>query len=225
MLGAALAIARKDLALTLGRGSGLAQALLLGVLLIFLFSLTRQPGELISGQTAACIFWLASLFCQVLVFTMLYGYEEANGARLGLLLAPAHACAVWLGKAIAGALLLLAAQAVFVPAAVVFLGQPFAGSAGLGLLTLAAVDLGLIGLGSLLGALGQGLAARESLLSVIFFPLLTPILLAGVKLGASVFDGSSLDGLMSWLGLVLAFDAVFLAAGLVLFPYVYAAEE
>ena len=225
MFSAALAIAAKDLKLTLGRGSGLIQALLLGVLLIFLFSLTRQPGELIPAQTAACIFWLASLFCQVLVFNTLYSLEEVNGARLGLLLAPLPVQAIWLGKALAGALLLVAAQAVFVPAAVVFLGQPLAGSAALGVLALAAVDLGIIALGSLLGALGQGQAARESLLSIIIFPLLVPILLAGVKIGAGVFSGAPIEGLESWLGLAAAFDAVFVAAGLLLFPFVYAADE
>ena len=50
MLKAACLIARKDLRLVLSRGAGLVQALLLGLLLIFVFSLSRETGETMSGQ-------------------------------------------------------------------------------------------------------------------------------------------------------------------------------
>ena len=73
MLKAACLIARKDLRLVLSRGAGLVQALLLGLLLIFVFSLSRETGETMSGQGAATIFWLSSALCQVLSFNMLYG--------------------------------------------------------------------------------------------------------------------------------------------------------
>ena len=73
----------------LARGSGLIQALLLGLLLLFVFSLSQGIGERMSPQAAAAVFWLSSAFCQVLIFNQLYALEEANNARLGLLLCPA----------------------------------------------------------------------------------------------------------------------------------------
>ena len=60
-----------------------------------------------SGQGAATIFWLSSAFCQVLSFNMLYGLEEANGSRAGLLLLPAPVQSVLLGKAAAGLCIIL----------------------------------------------------------------------------------------------------------------------
>lgn len=221
----ALTLAGKDLKLVLARGSGLVQALLLGLLLIFIFSLAKSPSEVISPQAAAAVFWLASLFCQVLVFNTLFSLEEDNGARVGLLLSPIPPYAIWLGKALAGAVLLLAAQVVFVPAVIVFLGQDLSGSLDWGLGMLAAVDMGMVAMGALLGALAQGQAARESLLSVILFPLLIPVLLAGVQGLTVVFSGTGGEGLSSWLGVALAFDALFAGAGLILFPFLYSAEE
>ena len=53
MLRLTLAVARKDLSLTLARGSGLIQALLLGLLLLFVFSLSQGIGERMSPQAAA----------------------------------------------------------------------------------------------------------------------------------------------------------------------------
>jgi heme exporter protein B len=194
-------------------------------LLIFIMSLSREPGEMSPPLAAAAVFWLATAFGQVLVFNFLYGLEEAEGARLGLLLAPCPAQAVWLGKALAGWVLLFCCQMVFAPAAVAFLGQGVAGSPVAGLGVVAAVDWGLCALGSLLGALSVGRSSRESLLTVILFPLLVPVLLAGIRLLETVISGRGAEAVSAWTGTVGAFDAVFTAAALVLFPFLYSGEE
>lgn len=233
MLICAWAVCGKDLRLVLTRGAGLVQALLLGLLLVFLFSLSLDAGDRLSPQAAATMFWLSSAFCQVLVFNMLYAVEETHGARLGLLLLPAPTQAVWLGKAAAGLVLILAAQCLFVPAIFVFLAQQAGPEWPTALAGVALVDVGMAASGSLLGALSVGQAGRESLLSIVLFPLLVPLLLAGVRLaglgltpalspGALAFAA---EGTAEWLGLAAAFDALFLAAGLVLFPFVYSGED
>ena len=219
MLKAACLIARKDLRLVLSRGAGLV-----GLLLIFVFSLSRETGETMSGQGAATIFWLSSAFCQVLSFNMLYGLEEANGSRAGLLLLPTPVQSVLLGKA-AGLCIILTAQFLFLPATIVFLGQSLGDGWPLALLALVLTDIGMASLGSLLGALSQGQAARESLLSIVLFPLIIPILLAGIRVCAGGFSEALPEGVESWLGIAVAFDAVFLAAGLVLFPFVFSGDE
>ena len=226
MLRAAWNVAAKALRLVLSGGQGLTQAVLLGLLLIFVFSLSLPTGQSMPPQGAAAVFWLSTAFGLVLVMNTLYGLEESGGARMGLLLCPAPVHGVWLGKAVAGLVLLLVTQLVFVPAVVAFLGQSFYGhSLGLGLGVLVVADWGLVVLGSLLGALAQGQAGRESLLSVILFPLLTPVLLAGVKVGAALFSPDPLPEAADWLGLALAFGAVFSGAALALFGFVYSAEE
>ncbi len=224
MLRPTLTLARKDLKLMASGGQGLIQAALLGLLLIFVFSLSRPAGEVVPAQGAAAIFWLASAFGQVLVFNGLYSLEELTGARLGLLLSPAPRHALWLGKALAGFFLLLACQVLFAPAVVVFLGQDILDWPTWGL-TVLVVDWGLVALGSLLGALAQGQAARESLLTVILFPLLLPLLLSAIKLTAGVFSGQAPEGYEQWLGMALAFDALFSGAAIFLFPFVYGGEE
>lgn len=225
MIRAALLIARKDLRLTIGRGSGLLQAMLLGLLLIFVFSLSLTPGERMSAQAAAAVFWMATAFCQVLIFSTLYGHEERNGQRQGLLLAPVPAQSVWLGKAGAGLVLLLAAQLLFLPASVVFLDQTITPVWPLGLGLLLIADLGVVMAGSLLGAVSQGSSAKESLLSIVLFPLLVPLFLAGISLGAAVFSGKTPPDAADWYALALAFDAIFAGSAILLFPHIYNAEE
>lgn len=225
LFGMALAVARKDLLLTLTRGSGLVQALLLGLLLLFVFSLAQGVGERLSPQNAAAVFWLSSAFCQVLIFNALFALEERCSSRVGLILSPPPIQGVWLGKGLAGMILLLLAQLIFLPATVVFLGQEIQGDWRVALGALLLVDAGMCALGSLLGALAQGEAARESLLSIVLFPLLVPLLLAGISVSAQALGLPAPDGADAWLGLAAAFDAVFAAAGLLLFGFMYTGDD
>jgi heme exporter protein B len=224
MLRAALIIARKDLRLTMGRSGGLVQAAALGLLLIFLFSLSLVPGQRMSAQGAAAIFWMASAFCQVIIFSMLHGYEENRGQKPGLLLAPIPVQSIWLGKALAGAVMLAFAQAMFVPASIIFLGQELGAAWKAGLVAVLVCDAGIAAAGSLTGALAQGQTGKESLLSILVFPLLVPLFLGGIRVGSSAFGGSN-EATGDWIGLCLAFDAVFIAAALPLFPFAYAMDE
>ncbi len=225
MLRALWALVRKDMSITLLRGSGLVQALLLGLLLLFVFSLSLEVGAVMPPQGAAAVFWLSSVFCQVLIFNMLYGLEEVNSVRQGLLLVPHRIHIVWVSKGLAGLFLLLLAQAIFLPAAIVFLGQSVSIFWGYALVAVLLVDIGMVALGSLLGALAQGQATRESLLSMVLFPLLVPLLLAGIRIGAGAFDATLAEGMEAWFGIACAFDALFLGVGLLLFGFMYAEEE
>ncbi len=221
MLQGAILIAGKDVRLLLFRRQGLIQAVLLGLLLIFLFSLAVGRST-VDPIWQATIFWIASSFSLVLIFNSLYALEEESGAREALLLAPHPVQSIWLGKALAGGALLLLVQLIFLPTAAVFLQVGSIHYPLLGLLLLLAVNAGLVILGSLFGAIGQGQGGKESLLSVILFPLQLPVLMAGIFVGAALVSPEYGEGqIVSWYKLILAFDAVFLGAALILFPFVY----
>ena len=224
MLKNAWAIAVKDITLTAGRGSALVRAALLGALLIVLFSFSLDGAPSASPAAAATIFWLASAFCQTILTTSLFSLEENNKARIGLLLAPMPVQAVWLGKSIAALLPLLVIQAVFLVMSVVFLGQSWEGNVVLALAAIVLVDIGVVSLSALLGSLARGQTARESLCSLVLFPLLIPLFLAGIRILAEVYGAQSGAGLR-WLGVAAAFDAVYMAASLLLFPLLYGGDD
>ena len=232
MIRAACLVAVKDLRLVAFRGTALVQALLLGLVLVVLFSLALEGRGQAEPGVAAAMFWLASAFCQILIFNALFALEETGRARLGLLLAPVPRQAVWLGKALAGMGLLLVVQAALAISSVVFLGQSWLASPVTALGVVLLVDAGVTALGVLLGACAQGQATRESLCSILLFPLLVPLFLAGIRVLGILFEQSSagtvpagaVAEMMRWLGLAAAFDAIFIAAALVLFPFIYGGE-
>ncbi|MFO7728344.1 MAG: heme exporter protein CcmB [Desulfonatronovibrio sp.] len=211
----------KDLKLILADKSGIIQPVLLGLILIFVFSLSVPIGEEVPAQAAASIFWLATIFALILVFNTLYSLEETNQARLGLLLSPMPLQHIWLSKAFSGLILLALAQLIFVPAIVVFLGQESIAGWWTLLGVIILVDWGLVAIGSLLGCVSQGHASRDSLLSVVIFPLLIPLLLAGIRMCAHLLGAPDDDSIGSWFGIAFAFGAVFTGVAIILFPFVY----
>ena len=216
-------LVRKDIRLVLSGGGGPVQAVLLGLLLVFMFSLGSPVGSEISARSAATVFWLASAFSLILIYNNLYLLEEENRSRVGLILGAGAVQVVYLGKAVAGFILLLLTQIFFFPAIFVFLGQEFLGSPAL-LAAVFGVDAGMVFIGSLLGAAAQGTGVRDSLLSIIIFPLLMPVLLAGIRLLSACMLRDPSGDLGSWLMVVLAFDAVFAGAALILFPFMYTGD-
>ncbi len=220
---------KKDFLLFFMRGGGLGQALLLGLLLIFVFSLSQEIGGKITERAIATLFWLASVFSMVLIFNNLHGIEEQNQAKTALHLMPSSIHIVWFSKAFCGLIFMLISQIFFFLALMIFCQAKLHGSFLDFLFFLLLVDIGMTSCGSLLGALAVGQTGKESLLSIILFPLLTPLLLAGIDFFSSLFSaGSSNMSLLfqsEWFLIALCFDALFIAMALILFPFIYTSEN
>ncbi|AGC50382.1 heme exporter protein CcmB [Lawsonia intracellularis] len=221
----AIIIAQKDIKLLFSRGIGVIQALLLGLLLIFIFSLSKPLDENITAQAAATIFWLASIFCQVLTFNILYHIEKKSDTWSGLLLTPCPVQAIWLGKALTGFIIISVAQLIFIPAIVVFLNQEPGICWAQSLLIIFLINIGLVSIGSLIGGLSQGQSTQESLISIILFPLVVPLLLAGIHTCTDALSSESTEAMYSWMHIVIAFDAIFAASALALFPVISLGDE
>lgn len=251
MLKAALLLAGKDLRLILGAGrrSGVflpAQVTLLGLLVIFLFSLAPDlnpdltlglapqgnsvQGAPLSPGLAAILFWVVSLLAQTLIFQRLYGLEQTGGVRLALLTAPSPPQAVWLGKTLAGLALLVLVQAVLCPALILLLRQELAGPFWPTLAGTLLADLGLAALGALLGAFSAAPdrhTGRAALPAILSLPLLIPPLLAAAKLcllSLVPAVAAPTPEATSCLSILAAFDGLAIAAALVLFPFIFKEE-
>jgi heme exporter protein B len=81
--------------------------------------------------------------------------------------------------------------------------------------------LGLAGVGTLFAAMAAHSRAREVLLPLLLFPIQVPVILATVKSTGAAIHLAGLDppDVTQWLGLLVAFDALFLGLSVVLFDY------
>ncbi len=165
----------------------------------------------------------------VLIFNNLHAIEEQNEAKNALHLMPFSIQYVWLSKAICGLIFMFMSQVLFFLALMIFCQAVLVAGLAELLLFLFIVDIGMVACGSLLGALASLQTGKESLLSIILFPLLTPLLLAGIEIFFMFFSQET-QGLWAlfesqWFLIALCFDALFVSMALILFPFIYTAEN
>ncbi|MFN2543357.1 MAG: heme exporter protein CcmB [Actinomycetota bacterium] len=210
------AIAAKDLRIELRGRYAVGTILPFAATLLITFGLSLGPGRALLRETAPGLLWLAVLFASVLAFRRSFEAEGEDGALEGLVVSPVDRAAIYLGKAAAVAVQLIALEIVVVLLVSALFDLSFARDAGV---TVAAFALGTVGLaavGSMFGVLTESARAREAVFPLLVLPLCVPVLIAGVKATAIATTGEP-GSAASWLGLLLAFDAVFLAAGTLVF--------
>jgi heme exporter protein B len=214
----AVAMAGKDLRIEVRGRYALGTVLPFAGTLLIAFGLSLGPGRTLLQETAPGLLWLAVLFASVLSFRRTYEAEGEDGALEGLLLAPVDKAAVFLGKAAAVAVQLLALEVLVV----LLVAALFGLSIGAEPATLAAAfvlgTVGISAVGSLFGVLSESPRAREAVFPLLVLPLVTPVLVSGVRATALATAGRGGEA-GSWLGLLLAFDLVFLAAGTLVFEH------
>jgi heme exporter protein B len=217
MTGSAMwAVAAKDLRIELRTRYALGSVLPFAATMLLAFGFALGPNRVLLQQTAPGLLWLAALFAAVDLFQRAYQSEADGGALDGLLLSPVHKGEIFLGKAMAAAvqvLVLLLGTGVLV---VLLFGLPLA-SAPLLLLTAALGVIGLSAIGTLFGLLTV-LGRRQAALPILVLPLVTPVAIAAIRATDTLTSGS-VDGVAGWLGVLAAFDAVFLAAGYLVFGH------
>jgi heme exporter protein B len=200
--------------------AGVAFALL--VLVIFNFAFDLRVDNV--AAVAPGVLWVTVTFAGVLSLGRSFARERDRRTLDGLLLAPVDRSALYVAKVVASFTSMLIVELVAVPA---FIGL-FNVSVNLPLLVLGLLlgTLGLAGVGTLFAAIAAHTRAREVLLPLLLFPIQVPVILATVKTtGAAVHvPGSEPPDVGQWLGLLLAFDALFLSLSVLLFEYVIEEE-
>ena len=202
-----VALTRKDLRVELrGRDTLPAMVLfVLATLVVFHFALPEGSGD----DAAYGLLWVAIVFTALLGLARAWVPEQEHGVLDGLVLAPCDRSAIWLGKTIATLTFLLAAQAVALPAFVLFF-QPLSAAALAGVLL---ADVGICTVGSLMSAMAVAGRSREVLLPLLVLPLAVPLVVGGV--GAAISDEAG-----RFLLFLLLYDGVFAVLSWASFEYV-----
>jgi len=197
----------KDLLLQ-WRGRSQAIAIFVfGATSLLLFSFAIGPNAEALRQHAAGFIWLALLLSSTLTLAESFQGEMEEHALEGLLLLPADARALYYGKALANWAQLTLLGVALVPLMVVLYDAPLPRAGGLlGIILLGAA--GLSAPGTLYAAMTAQTRARQTLLPLLLFPLVVPVLLASVKATSLLLTGDPMGQLYAWTALLACFDAI-----------------
>lgn len=211
MLRDAALIAGKDLRLELRSRVALGQVAPFALLQLVLFGVALDPDRGVLDDATPGLFWVAVLFSAVLAVQRSWAVESADGARDNLRLSGLAPGGIFLGKAAALAVQLLALEVALLVGVVVFYGAELDGAALL-VATLLPATAGIAAVGSLYGVLASGLRVRETLLPLLVLPVLAPVLIGATRAFEAALEGSPGEG-WPWAGLLALFAIGYSACG------------
>ena len=199
---------RKEVLLQWRTRAQLAAVFVFGASALLLFSFAIGPDSAALRQHSAGFLWLGLLLASTLTLAESFQSEMEQRALEAQLLMPVRPAALFYGKAISNWAQLSLLGFALVPVMVVLYD---AGTDRLGAL-LGVILLGTAGLsapGTLYAAMTSQARARQTLLPLLLFPLVVPVLLAATRASSLLITGDPMGQVRSWALLLACFDAIY----------------
>ncbi len=203
-----VAAIRKEMLLQWRTKAQILAIFVFGATALLLFSFAVGPNSTALRLHAPGFLWLALLLSSTLALSESFQLETEQKGLEGLLLLPASARAMYYAKAIANAFQLSMLGFALVPVMVVLYDVSIGNILGvLGVIVLGSA--GLSAPGTIYSAMASQARAKQTLLPLLLFPLVVPVLLASVKATSLLIGGDPMGQLKSWVTLVTSFDLIY----------------
>jgi heme exporter protein B len=183
------------------------------VLVIFNFAFDLRVDN--KAAIAPGALWVAFVFASLLGLGRTITAEREKGLMDRLLLCPVDHKAIYLAKLLGNLLFIAVVEVVALPVFAALFNVPLFG----GLLPIVLLGtLGVAAIGTLFSAMAAATHARELLLPILVFPLIVPVVIGAVRATGDLMVAS--PNSPPWLGLMIAFDVIFLSASMLTFEFV-----
>ena len=217
-LNKALAITRKDVLQEMRTKEIIFSALLFALLVIVTFNFAFGASQESIGLVAPGILWVTFTFAGVLSLNRSFIPEHEEGCLEGLMVCPVGREVIYVGKMLGSLLFMLIIEIIALPVFAVLFNLPVFTSQLLVITFLATI--GFVSVGTLFAALAVNTKAREMVLPILFLPVVVPLIISAVKASELALAGEPWGSLLSWLQIIVAFDAVFLVVSFWVFSFV-----
>jgi heme exporter protein B len=214
-----LTIAAKDWRIEGRARDVLTATIFFAGLVVMILAFAFGPETTRLREAAPGVLWVAIAFASILAASRAFASEAEDGALEALLLYPVPHELIYLGKLLSNIGLMLMLALLVVPLTVVLYDVKVGERLGLLLLT---VFLGVIGfsiISTFQSSLTVNLRARESLLPVLIFPLVVPVVIGAVKATTLIVTGGSGVEIWGWLRLLIGFNVVYVSVCTLVFPF------
>jgi len=183
------------------------------VLVIFNFAFDLRVDNKVAIAPGAL--WVAFVFASLLGLGRTIAAEREKGLMDRLLLCPVDRKAIYLAKLLGNLLFIGVVEVVALPVFAALFNVPLFGA----LLPIVLLGtLGVAAIGTLFSAMAAATQARELLLPILVFPLIVPVVIGAVRATGDLMVAS--PNQPPWLGLMTAFDVIFLSVSMLTFEFV-----
>ena len=210
----------KDLLLELRTRERLVSMGAFAVLAAVLFNYSIDRTVVRPQDIGAGLIWMTIVFGGLLGVGRTFHLESEDGAFRGVLMSPVPKDAVFLGKTLSNFVLLYLVSLLVVGVFMLFFGMELGTSPAVLALVLALGALGFVALGTLFAAVSSGTRMGETLLPILLFPVLLPMIVFGAGATGRLLAGRPVAEVAGNIRMLAAFALMAVAAGAVLFRFV-----
>ena len=208
-------VLRKDVAIEAKSWEVLTTTLFFAVACVMIFAFAFVKDGRPVEDAAAGILWIAIAFSGTLALGRTFERERYAETLRALLLAPAPRAALYVGKLLGMLALLGLAELLLVPMVALMFQAALFSRPLLLVALLAGGTIGFCAVGTLFAAMLVRARSRDVLLPILLYPIIIPVIIAGVR-GTAALLGATPDEptAIMWIGILAAFDVVFLTLSL-----------
>jgi heme ABC exporter ATP-binding subunit CcmA/heme exporter protein CcmB len=218
-------VAHKDALVELRSRELALTTLFFAVVAVLVFAFAFVADSQAPREAPAGILWVTTLFAGTLALARAFDREHANQTLSALLSAPVDRAAIYAGKVLGLIALLAVVLAIVIPLVGLLFEASFWRAPGLFLGIVAGGVVGLVAVGSLFAAMLVRTRSRDVLLPVLLYPMVVPVLLAGVRGTAALLQPvPDRPVAIMWLSILVSYDAVFATLALWVFDAVTAED-
>jgi len=213
-------LVRKDLLLELRTKEIIIPMFSFGLAIILIFALSFNASQAINHTFSPGLLWIIILFISSLGLHRMFVLEKEFDAFALSLAAPIDRGLIFLSKVISGTILLLIAEVMIIPPFLIFLNLSIPDNWIIMVLILFIGDLGIMSIGAIVSGLSMRAKLSEVLLPILFFPLVSPHIIACVKATNYWFKGIAFINWQFWIYLMISFVIIFFLIGFMIFDYI-----
>ena len=207
----------KDLRAELRTKEAINASLSFALVVLLMFSFAFDPDEDTVKAISGGLLWIVFAFAGTLLLNRSFARELGNDCLDALISAPIPGAALFLGKAFANFLLVLAVELVALPLFGIFYNVKWTLQFWPLMLVILLATWGMTVTGTIFSALTVNIRLREVMLPILNFPILIPALLAAMQLTSELVAGKPItDNNVSWLKLLVGFDVMYTAVSVFL---------
>ncbi len=218
LLGAAAAVAWKDLRAEVRSKEMISGMFVFAVLAILIFSFALEFDRSGRQASAAGVLWVTLIFAGTLGLGQSLGREKDQGCLDGLLLTPVDRSALYFGKLAGNFLFMLIVALILLPLLTVLYDVSFFKPV-IGLVLVLGI-LGYAGVGTLIASMSVYARGREVLLPILLLPIALSILIPAVRSTRGLLEDIPVGDLINWFMMLVAMNIMYITLAYMLFDFI-----
>ncbi|MCF6238357.1 MAG: heme exporter protein CcmB [Candidatus Marinimicrobia bacterium] len=217
---AAIAILKKDLRMEFRSKESILAMWIFSLLIFVIFNFTFEVSRLIMLEIAPGLLWVAFIFSGMFGLNHSFAIEKENGNLRAMALMPVDGGQIYLGKFLSVTIMMLLFELLIFPIFIIFYDLQLSLEMLLLIPVVLAGTIGFTSLGTILSAVAVHTRNQQILLSLLLWPLVSPIVIWSVNLTGMVLAGEVATSFYPLLIRVGAFDVIFFTFAYLLFDFI-----